>query len=70
MWCSTAPARCLRGRPRWRRVRPRRSPGRGAGYTIDAEAPAFLLAGDETAIPAMSQLLEQLPAVTPVRVLG
>ena len=40
--------------------------GPGRGYTIDAGAPAFVLAGDETAIPAMSQLLELLPAATPV----
>src|SRR5207253_11261309 len=30
--------------------------GPGRGYVIDREAPAFLLAGDETAIPAISQL--------------
>ena len=42
--------------------------GPGRGYTIDADAPAFVLAGDETAIPAMSQLLEVLPAATPVQV--
>jgi len=44
--------------------------GPGRGYAIDAAAPAFLLAGDETAIPAMSQLLEALPADRPVRVLA
>jgi NADPH-dependent ferric siderophore reductase len=43
--------------------------GPGRGYTIDHDAPAFLLAGDETAIPAMSQLLERMPAAAPVRVL-
>ena len=41
--------------------------GPGRGYTIDRDAPAFLLAGDETAIPAISQLLEALPASTPVQ---
>jgi NADPH-dependent ferric siderophore reductase len=43
--------------------------GPGRGYTIDEAAPAFLLAGDETAIPAVSQLLGRLPAATPTRVL-
>ncbi len=42
--------------------------GPGRGYTIDRGAPAFLLAGDETAIPAISQLLESLPTETPVQV--
>jgi NADPH-dependent ferric siderophore reductase len=43
--------------------------GPGRGYAIDRSAPAFLLAGDETAIPAIRQLLEALPAETPVHVL-
>lgn len=42
--------------------------GPGRGYAIDPAAPAYLLAGDETAIPAMSQLLEALPAEMPVEV--
>ena len=42
--------------------------GPGRGYSVDPDAPAFLLAGDETAIPAISQLLEALPAGTPVEV--
>ncbi|HEY7133571.1 MAG TPA: siderophore-interacting protein [Acidimicrobiia bacterium] len=42
--------------------------GPGRGYTIDTDAPAFLLGGDETAIPAISQLLEVLPTTAPVRV--
>ncbi len=37
--------------------------GPGRGYTIDPEATAFVLAGDETAIPAICQLLEHLPPV-------
>ena len=43
--------------------------GPGRGYAVDREAPAFLLAGDETALPAISQLLEVLPHGTPVHVL-
>lgn len=42
--------------------------GPGRGYAVDPDAPAFLLAGDETAIPAVSQLLEALPAERPVQV--
>jgi NADPH-dependent ferric siderophore reductase len=42
--------------------------GPSRGYAINRDAPAFLLAGDETAIPAISQLLEALPAQTPVQV--
>jgi NADPH-dependent ferric siderophore reductase len=42
--------------------------GPGRGYALDRDAPAFLLAGDETAIPAISQLLDALPADTPVQV--
>jgi NADPH-dependent ferric siderophore reductase len=42
--------------------------GPGRGSAIDRDASAYLLAGDETAIPAISQLLEVLPADTPVQV--
>jgi NADPH-dependent ferric siderophore reductase len=42
--------------------------GPGRGYTINRDAPAFLLGGDETAIPAISQLLESLPAEASVQV--
>lgn len=42
--------------------------GPGRGYTIDEDAPVFFLAGDETAIPAMSQLLEVLPTDASVEV--
>jgi NADPH-dependent ferric siderophore reductase len=43
--------------------------GPGRGYAIDPEAPAFVLAGDATAIPAITQLLDVLPAAKPVQVL-
>jgi NADPH-dependent ferric siderophore reductase len=37
--------------------------GPGRGYHIDPDATAFLLAGDETAIPGICQLLEYLPNI-------
>jgi NADPH-dependent ferric siderophore reductase len=43
--------------------------GPGRGYKIDATASGYLLVGDETAVPAISQLLETLPASTPVAVI-
>jgi NADPH-dependent ferric siderophore reductase len=43
--------------------------GPGRGYGIDHAAPAFLVAGDESAIPAISQLLESLPVQTPASVI-
>jgi NADPH-dependent ferric siderophore reductase len=42
--------------------------GPGRGYAIDLSAPSFLLAGDESALPAICQLLEVLPSETPVYV--
>jgi NADPH-dependent ferric siderophore reductase len=42
--------------------------GPGRGYTVDRDAPAFLVAGDETAIPAITQVLETVPAEAPVQV--
>jgi NADPH-dependent ferric siderophore reductase len=42
--------------------------GPGRGYAVNCDAPAFLLGGDETAIPAISQLLDVLPAETSVEV--
>jgi len=42
--------------------------GPGRGYAVNHDASAFLLAGDETAIPAISQLLEALPTKMPVLV--
>jgi NADPH-dependent ferric siderophore reductase len=42
--------------------------GPGRGYAVDRAATSFLLAGDETALPAIAQLLEALPATTPVQV--
>jgi len=42
--------------------------GPGRGYTVNRAAPAFLLGGDETAMPAIGQLLEAVPAETSVHV--
>ena len=43
--------------------------GPGRGYPIDPDASGFLLGGDESAIPAIGQLLEALPGDKPVQVL-
>lgn len=43
--------------------------GPARGYEIDPDAPSFLLGGDETAVPAIGQLLEAIPADRPVRAL-
>lgn len=42
--------------------------GPGRGYAVDADAPAHLLGGDETAIPAIAQLLAAVPPDAPVQV--
>jgi NADPH-dependent ferric siderophore reductase len=42
--------------------------GPGRGYPIDPDAAGFVLGGDESAIPAISQLLEALPPDKPVHV--
>jgi NADPH-dependent ferric siderophore reductase len=42
--------------------------GPGRGYPVDPEAQGFLLAGDESAIPAIGQLLEVLPEDKTVQV--
>ncbi|NNC74064.1 MAG: siderophore-interacting protein [Acidimicrobiia bacterium] len=42
--------------------------GPGRGYTIAPDATGFLLGGDESAIPAISQLLETIPAGIPTTV--
>lgn len=42
--------------------------GPGRGYEIDSDATSYLLAGDETALPAIGQLLEWLPDDMPVAV--
>ena len=42
--------------------------GPGRGYAVDRDAPEYVVAGDETAIPAMAQVLAALPVGTPVQV--
>ncbi len=42
--------------------------GPGRGYAVDPDASTFLLAGDESALPAIAQLLELLPAGATVQV--
>jgi len=42
--------------------------GPGRGYAVDPDAAGYLLAGDESAIPAVDQLLGVLPPTVPVRV--
>lgn len=42
--------------------------GPGRGYAVDPDAPAYLLAGDETAVPAIRQLLDAISAETAVQV--
>lgn len=41
--------------------------GPGRGYTVPGDAGAFLLVGDETALPALSQILEAVPLGAEVR---
>lgn len=43
--------------------------GTGRGYEIDPVARSFLLAGDESALPAITQVLEALPEEALVRVI-
>jgi NADPH-dependent ferric siderophore reductase len=43
--------------------------GPGRGYAIDAGVSSMLLGGDETALPAIAQLLEVIPGSTAVDVL-
>jgi len=42
--------------------------GPGRGYEVDPDARAYVLAGDETALPAIAQLLEVLPGTARVDV--
>jgi NADPH-dependent ferric siderophore reductase len=42
--------------------------GPGRGYVIDADADVYVIAGDESAIPAITQLLESLPPTSDVSV--
>ena len=42
--------------------------GPGRGYEIDPNATRYLLAGDESALPAIMQLLAAIPATVPIHV--
>ena len=42
--------------------------GPGRGYTLDPDATAFLLLGDETAVPALTQLLDAVGPAVPAEV--
>lgn len=42
--------------------------GPGRGFTIDPGVGSFLLVGDESAVPAIGQLLESIPAAIPTAV--
>lgn len=42
--------------------------GPGRGYEVDPDAPAFLLAGDESALPAITTLVPVLPPAAAVHV--
>lgn len=44
--------------------------GTGRGYAIDASVTQYVLAGDESALPAISVLLEALPAAAAIAVLA
>lgn len=41
--------------------------GTGRGYAVDPEAAAYVLLGDETALPAIAQLLEAIPQTVPIQ---
>jgi len=43
--------------------------GPGRGYEVDQSAPSYLLAGDESALPAIRQLIPLLPSTAEVLVL-
>jgi NADPH-dependent ferric siderophore reductase len=43
--------------------------GTGRGYAIDPDAPALVLAGDESALPAISTILAALPPAARVQVI-
>jgi NADPH-dependent ferric siderophore reductase len=43
--------------------------GPGRGYVVDPDASSYLVAGDETALPAITQVIEAVPPAVPVQVI-
>ncbi len=70
MWISSCTEKGphRRGRPRAATGQTLTVAGPGRNYVVDPAADWFLLVGDDTAIPAISTILEALPATARARV--
>ena len=65
---ATARARCRIGSTGRRRAQVSPCPARAAAIVVDPHAPAFLIAGDESALPAITTLIPELPPAASVHV--